>query len=194
MATTSSSSGCNSSVAAHAPVITVAATVVSSSDIASHPNDPEFPDPVQAAVKVTPGRDSLAMPVAVTSTALHACVCIAACSSARGKHVWFAAALPEVFCFDPLEDDRLDFEHWKLLEWSRRSCCRSQTDYLENNVWKCDPSRDPCHLRIHCCKDSPCSPADDIMVAGCIARRNAKELADQLGYFEDSPFDDQWPT
>ena len=60
-----------------------------------------------------------------------------------------------------------------------------------DNAWKAVDGRDLSHLEDHLCRGIP-SPPDWNEWNECIVRRNARELAEQLGYY-DPQLQGPWP-
>ena len=60
---------------------------------------------------------------------------------------------------------------------------------VRSNAWKSVPGRDPIFWESHMTRGCP-SPAPRVERCQAIAQRNARELAEHLGYFD---FGDPWP-
>ena len=96
----------------------------------------------------------------------------------------------EVIEFDPSSvPDRLDVnvQRWALFTgmWPTSGIAPPG-----KNAWKNNPNRDTSTLRFHFSRGYP-TPPSHIARCQCIAKRNARELAEHLGY---SDFQGSWPT
>ena len=95
--------------------------------------------------------------------------------------------------FDPTNESRGDFTPWEMNRWSsgHGHWPVSQTTTMKSNAWKMDKDRDRSTLLFHITRGYP-TPPERIDQCRCIAQRNARELAEHLGYddYRDAP----WPT
>ena len=96
----------------------------------------------------------------------------------------------ETFEFDPSDElGRLDVDigRWAYFHGIWR---KSDLAPAGKNAWKMDPNRDLTALAFHFTRGYP-TPPSHIARCQCIAQRNARELAEQLGYAD---FQGSWPT
>ena len=97
------------------------------------------------------------------------------------------------FCPVHLRDD---FDEETLKTWNRKKwlgqLAVSQTQTGKCSAWKMDPARDDLWKRGHLSHGCP-SPDACIKSSYCIAMRNARELAEQMGY-RDCPIGQPWPS
>ena len=95
----------------------------------------------------------------------------------------------EVYEFDPSNEPwRVDVD---VLRWGRLGVLpKSDKAPPGKNLWKMDPGRDTTSLVYHFSRGYP-SPPQYIAECECIARRNARELAENLG---PSDFANGWPS
>ena len=89
----------------------------------------------------------------------------------------------DVIEFDPsLEAGRVDID---VVRWAHCTGLWRKSDMPPpgKNAWKNDPNRDWLSVLSHATMGYP-TPRPRIESCGCIARRNARELAEQLGHFD----------
>ena len=83
---------------------------------------------------------------------------------------------PEVIEFDPAAVDRMDLNCGILARWARRSWPTSQTAFADN-AHKMDPAHQTRVRKVH-----PCYVRDK-RISDAVAKRNAKELAEQCAHY-----------
>ena len=84
----------------------------------------------------------------------------------------------EVVLFDPSQEERLDVD---VVRWGQLTGMLFKAQVSASSAWKMDPNRDRSSLAIHFTRGYP-TPVRYRHKCECVALRNARELAEHLGY------------
>ena len=109
-------------------------------------------------------------------------------SGRTGLRASLSNQLEQKFIIDPGDNpERVDID---LAWWENEFRTRSTAPVRKSNLWKADPKRDLRSWESHMTKSLP-TPPEWIEWKECVALRNARELAENLGNFDHVG---EWPS